>query len=229
MGGKWRQGPKIAEVITPYLKPGDRYVEPFCGAMGSASRVAERSPGLKMELSDVNPALIRTWQAALFEGWIPPDVVTEEEYRWYKDVRDPDDPMTAYVGYGMSFGGKWFGGYARNGRGTNYAINAKRSLLLKASLLLRACNYEDVTGPGVYYLDPPYAGRTKAHGVDFDSGRFWDYTRERVGEATVFITEFTAPDDFVPIYSFGDTVVRHYAGRVSDGTAERIFMHRSQI
>ena len=148
--------------------------------------------------------------------------------------------MTAYCGFGMSFGGKWFGGYARNGIGTNYALNAKRSVLLKVSVLLKASVLLKVSdyrmirprGGAVMYLDPPYAGRTKAHAFDgsFDYDEFWNYARLRAKTNRVLVTEFVAPPDFVPVFSWGDTVVRHYSAKTKgDGTSESIFMHESQV
>ena len=235
MGGKHRQGPKIAEFVTRALKPGMSYYEPFCGAMGVAYRVipAAAKAGLEIPiigLSDVNESVITMWRRAL-GGWVPPDVVSEETYRAVKSVRDPSDPMTAYCGFGMSFGSKWFGGYARNGSGRRFAINASRSTLLKASVLLKACDYREVKpSNAVIYLDPPYAGRTKAHGVDFDHGPFWEYASDPVGLGNaVLVTEFTAPEGWAAIHSFGDTVVRHKDSKGKDGTVESIYVHESQL
>jgi hypothetical protein len=42
------------------------------------------------------------------------------------------------------------------------------------------------------------------------------------------VTEFIAPEDFIPIWAWGDTTVRHYAGKGKDDTNERIFVHKSQ-
>lgn len=58
LGGKFRQGKKIAEVLSSYMKSGGRYVEPFCGALWSACAVAKIAPkNTKMILSDKNEAL----------------------------------------------------------------------------------------------------------------------------------------------------------------------------
>ena len=76
MGGKHRQGPKIAEFVTRALKPGMSYYEPFCGAMGVAYRVipAAAKAGLEIPiigLSDVNESVITMWRRAL-DGWAQP-------------------------------------------------------------------------------------------------------------------------------------------------------------
>ena len=52
----------------------------------------------------------------------------------------------------------------------------------------------------VVYCDPPYrntAGycHTKEH---FDHGKFWDWVRTR--EYPVYVSEYSAPDDFVSIF-----------------------------
>ncbi len=51
LGGKYRQGKMIARIISPYLINNITYIEPFCGAMGVASRVAKFYCG-PMILSD---------------------------------------------------------------------------------------------------------------------------------------------------------------------------------
>ena len=50
-------------------------------------------------------------------------------YDYIRTHKDEDHVLTGFVGFGCSFGGKWFGGYARNAGGTNYAAQSKRSLL----------------------------------------------------------------------------------------------------
>lgn len=249
MGGKFRQGKAIATTIKPHLSSEITYVEPFCGAMGSAFRVVPEaiSRGVKkIILNDNNEALMNMWQA-LLEGWNPPDVVSEDTYRFHKKTNDLKDPMTAYCGAGMSFGGKWWGGYAREEKHgerpyTNLkrSANLKRTVLLKTSTLLKAkesaevvlccLDYQELRGSNrVFYLDPPYANRAKVYKSTINHDHFWNYARDLVNSGnTVFITEFAAPDDFVPVHVFGDTVVRHHHGKGKDGTSEAIYTHISQ-
>ena len=231
MGGKMRQGKAIANAVAAVAGDKD-YYEPFCGAMGAAMATLShpKFSGGGAVLSDSCVPLIGMWKA-LMSGWAPPDVVTEETYQEVRRRADVDDPMFAYCGFGMSFGGKWWGGYARNGAGTDYALNASRSTLLKASVLLKACDYREVLpDDAVIYLDPPYAGRTKPHAYVglFDHAAFWEHSRSLVKHNTVLVTEFTAPPDFVVLHSWGDTVVRHHATKGADGTNECIFVHESQ-
>lgn len=119
MGGKFRQSKAICQVLKPFINEDTVYVEPFCGGMWSAARVAKQlKPGL-MILNDVNKPLMLLWEKCLREGceWLPTDSDTvEREYQGYKARQDENDPLTAWYGIALSFGGKWFGGIARNSR-----------------------------------------------------------------------------------------------------------------
>ena len=243
MGGKHRQGKAIAELLSSLV--GDlSYYEPFCGALGVASRAVPLIGPNKAVLSDCNKALITMW-LALAAGWVPPDVVTEAMYNKYKAKRDEDDPMTAYCGFGMAFGGELWGTYAREERvakseraAMDYA-NEKRSKRLKQSTMRKSAavfgskvisaDYREYDAVGLYYMDPPYAGRRNKYGPRFDSTAFWEHCESLVkGGSIVVVTEFVAPDGWTRVHNFGDTVVRHYAGTGKDGTCESIFMHESQ-
>ena len=240
LGGKHRQGPIIAGYIKPYLGQGKPFIEPFCGAMGSACQVAAIATTLstpqELVLSDNNLALVNMWHACL-DGWLPPEVITEEMYTALKQgARDPSDPMTAAVGFGMAFAGKFFATFARDPKGkTDFAKNLRNLLAKRVSMLKQAgvgpgdvfhCEYStyaDMKG-GIFYLDPPYANRTGQTNAAFDSVGFWNFARQLSQNNVVFVTEFIAPEDFVAVHNFGDTVNRHREGKGSDGTNECIFI-----
>lgn len=239
MGGKFRQSKAIVEVLRPYVTPDTVYVEPFCGGMWSAARVAkELKPGL-MILNDVNKPLMLLWDKCLREGceWLPIDSDTvEREYQGYKARQDENDPLTAWYGIALSFGGKWFGGVARNSRihedggyiSQKNSTQRKVWCLQNVDLNLYCGSYTDLFIPdgAVVYLDPPYEGRTKAHHFDsFNYTQFWDWARELSKRCTVFTTCFECPEDFETVYAWGDTIVRHHAGHGSDGTCEKLVKH----
>lgn len=131
MGGKFRQSKAICEVLKPYMTPDTVYVEPFCGGMWSAVRVAEELHPKVMILNDINKPLMLLWERCLDEGcdWLPVDAEqVEREYLKYKATQDENDPLTAWYGIALSFGGKWFGGVARYTKGqqeTTYEAERK--------------------------------------------------------------------------------------------------------
>lgn len=240
LGGKFRQGPAIARFIHKNLRASDMYVEPFCGALGAAWRVAEMATGrVCMVLSDVHQPLITMWKA-LFSEWVPPDVITEEEYAELKLKRDPENPMTAYAGFGLSFAATYFSTYARSQRGVRPVANLRHCAALKKATMKKvdtiskhdvefACTdytaYADFVGC-VFYLDPPYAGRSRQHkdSKPFVSDEFWDFVRNLSKNNRVFVTEFIAPKDFTLVHNFGDTVSRHWSSKGPDGTEEGIYV-----
>lgn len=112
-------------------------------------------------LNDRHKYLIAMLQSVQ-NGYELPERITPEEYRYIRDHKDDDPALAGFVGFGCSFGGKWFGGYARNASGTNYALQSKRSLLKDMATLQDArfvCeDYRRVCIPpgAVIYADPPY-------------------------------------------------------------------------
>lgn len=239
MGGKFRQSKVIKSVVCDAYKHG-AYAEPFVGAMGAAEKVV---PALAEKgcreffLSDKSQPIIDLWSRALFDGWTPPDWTSEDEYANYANNRHGyvEDPMFAWCGYGLSFGGKWYGGFARGGAkgqtSERMQLNQKKAFMRKVGALrpyldhikLTCCSYtETLPLVGLVYCDPPYAGRTKAHHTadGFNHDEFWDWCRGRSKFAKVFVTEFNVPDDSRVVHNWGDTVVRHNNGSGSDGTNE---------
>lgn len=230
MGGKFRQSKAIVECLRPVVNPETVYVEPFCGAMWSATRVIrELHPGMVI-LNDVNKPLMLLWQKCLLEGtsWLPTDLKEiEDNYQQIKHAQDMNNPLTAWYGNALSFGGKWFGGVARTEHSGQTKVMNMKTEALKSVPKLRLSNlsYEMITIPSgsVVYCDPPYEGRTKAHNFQgFYYPEFWQWVRDLSKRCFVLTSCFECPDDFRPIYEWGDTVVRHYASKGTDGTNEKL-------
>lgn len=156
----------------------------------------------KIICNDKHPYLIALYRA-LQNGYEPPDVVSEEEYRYARLHKDEDKARTGFIGFACSFGGKWFGGYARAKKSVRgYAHEGKVSLERQLPFLCEmefVCgDYKDVPVPdgAVVYADPPYFGTTKyKYGIDHDE--FWDYMRSLAKRGCkVFVSEQNAPPDF---------------------------------
>lgn len=242
MGGKFRQSKAICQVLKPYVCSNTVYVEPFCGGMWSAARVAkELHPG-KMVLNDINKPLMLLWEKCLKNGcdWLPIDpTIVEENYPKYKATQNENDPLTAWYGVALSFGGKWFGGVARDKY--PYAVNygycrvstqKKVDSLRMVETEMRTGSYKglEIPNDAVVYCDPPYEGRIKAHHFDdFNYDEFWGWVRELSKRCTVFTSCFDCPADFETVYEWGDTVVRHLNSKGSDNTNERLVKYNAGI
>lgn len=107
-GGKGKIGKRVAQAILGNTKNRELYLEPFLGAAGVARyMVSEFDDSI---LSDTHPDLVEMWQA-LRHGWQPPEVVSREEYDAARLLPSPS-ALKAFIGFGCSYSGKWFGGYA---------------------------------------------------------------------------------------------------------------------
>ena len=202
MGGKSRISKQIAEILNSAIDKNTPFVSLFCGSCAIESKV---QADVKI-LNDKHPYLIAMWQA-LQNGWIPPNVVTKEEYYRVKANMDENPALTGFVGFGCSFGGKWWGGYAKDKRGDDYCGQAKRGLLKDLvgiqSATFTCLDYHDVEIPdgAVVYCDPPYVNTTGYTVGQFDTNEFWDYMRQLSKRCDVYISEESAPDDFECIWS----------------------------
>lgn len=214
VGSKARILKYILPTIQSYADTKDAYIEPFVGGANVICKVKhEKKFGY-----DACPYLI-SLLAVIQEGWTPPTTVTEEDYksakekynnRMFDSFLGDDSHEIAFIAYCCSYGGKWWGGYAR-GDGRNYADEASRHLVKQSSLLKNVTfrqgsylglkpgtDYWGIPENSLVYCDPPYQGTTSYNGVGkFDHDEFWDWCRE-TGYAgnTVLVSEYSAPDDF---------------------------------
>lgn len=197
-GGKARISKRIAEYINTHTHT--QYAEPFCGSCNVATKVDIPNK----ILNDKHPYLIDMWKA-LQEGWIPPDVITEEQYKHIKDNQDKFKHLAGFVGFGCSFAGKYFGGYARDGKGGNYALRSKNSVLRKIEAIKDAKfinkDYSDLNfDNALVYCDPPYRNTTQYYKKllgDFDYDKFLEWVRKQSESNIVLVSEYArnVPND----------------------------------
>lgn len=137
------------------------------------------------------------------DGYDLPDEITEAQYRFIRDNKDLNPALTGFTGFGCSFGGRFFEGYARSADHTNFAAQSKKSILRDMQSLKTAeicCgDYRDVHIPpgAVIYADPPYYGTKGYTHIKFDHNAFWVAMRllAETGHK-VFISEQQAPQGF---------------------------------
>ena len=141
--------------------------------------------------------------------------------------------MTAFCGFGCSFAAKWFGGYARGNRGTNYAASASRSLLKHlpyiATAQFKFCSYKDLEPvDSLIYCDPPYQNTTSYGAVEpFDHDEFWEVMRVWSKRNTVIVSEYQAPDDFVCVQEFQSRIGLRNKAKEHEVRSEKVFAHKS--
>lgn len=204
VGGKYKIVKPLSEALLANTDFRKYYLEPFVGGGSVFSSLAPHFA--YAEAGDLHPDLVLMWNALLFEGWEPPTDVSEEVYAALKTA--PPSADRGFIGMGGSFGGKWFGGYARgkksDGTPRNYQAEAARAMLrIKDNLsrttvgIFRNWSYDQWTPlrGTVVYCDPPYTNTQGYSTGGFDSSTFW-HRMEEWSEAgcKVFVSEYEAPD-----------------------------------
>lgn len=194
-GGKTRIARHIAPIVNS-ARNGLFCWEPFCGALGITEH-------LKPDFaSDSHAGLIALYNTLRKEpDWLDKFDCTEDAYRIAKSWPD-DDPGKAFIGFACSFGGKWFGGFAKpNASHPRGFADAGRKLLARklasVTCALETGSFFEVAPTDGYliYCDPPYHGTTGYAGVPaFDSGAFADRCVEwAAAGSTVFVSEYSFP------------------------------------
>lgn len=213
MGGKGRIAKKLSETIMNHAPSNSgTYWEPFVGGGAMASRMGRHFE--VANYSDIHPDLILMWQK-LNEGWEPPTIVPYDQYQELRYATEPS-AFRGFVGFGGSFGGRWFEGYARGGEnadGTprNHQGESARAVMkdIQGMRAKSVTNFDRLDAlrinpqPGdVVYCDPPYAGTKNYSKTDrLDHAEFWRIAEQwaRNG-AHVFVSEYSAPTGWESIW-----------------------------
>lgn len=236
LGGKYRIGKSIADIINS--ADVEAYMEPFCGSCWVTMWVRHKP----IAAADNNFYLIELWKA-LKDGWEPPDEVSEDDYNAVKENPDLFTPAyVAFVAFGSSWGGKWFGGYARgknnNGVSRNYAGEAKRSLKTKINRIGAASFYhadftkdDFIAKNALIYCDPPYAGTTQYdyYNNKFDHDVFWERCRDLSKQNIVLVSEYAAPSDFVEVARFNTKTDLLDKDKKHIERLEKLFVHEERM
>lgn len=182
VGGKTRIANWIELNLLQFTQSAKLYLEPFMGSGAVLTKMVKHFPTCLA--GDSHPDLVAMWQA-LQKGWQPPENISKEEYYAIKNYPSPD-PLKGLVGFGSSFGGKFFGGYVdtvwdkRNLRQTKpYLKAAVNSVIRDANIIkdvtIQCCDYSNwkLDQPALIYCDPPYLNTLGYSGTDkFDWNRF---------------------------------------------------------
>ena len=213
------------------------YVEPFCGSVNVASKINIKNK----ILNDKNPYLIAMFKK-LQEGWIPPTIVTEEDYANVKKNQDEEPHVAGFVGFACSFAGKYWGGYARDSKGGgegNYALRGHNSILKKMEGLQNAqftCeDFKDLDYENcLIYCDPPYKGTTPYYKKilgEFPYDDFIEWVKSQSKKNTVLVSEYkhNVPEDaYILLEIPSKTSIRDKSGNVID-TVEVLYTYNKEI
>lgn len=234
MGSKARIAKHILPIILKDRKEGQCYVEPFVGGANLIDKVDGWRIG-----ADFNGHLIQALEIIRDNPESIPDLITEGDYAKAKATRESN--LDCFIGFAMSFGGKYFGGYRRDVKGTqgcigNMATQTRRSkqsaikqsrFIAGVELVCSSYDKLEIPHQSIIYCDPPYEGTTK-YKDDFNHDDFWRWCRDKCKEGhQVFISEYNAPSDFVCVWQ--KEIQSGLNVNTTKKGVEKLFVHESQV
>ncbi len=213
LGGKTRIGKKLAAELCRLASANkvDAYVEPFCGSLGVMKHMTEK--GYRSYLAnDKHADLIEMWKAVKDGELYLPDSVDEADYKVYKDlalspIASVPIAEKAAIGFGLSYGGKWFGGYARDPSGKrDFMGELKRSFDKDRpkiqAVSFTSTDYADLQlSNSLVYCDPPYANTHGYSTGKFDQERFWEWAERMAHDNVVAVSSEVAPEGWETVWA----------------------------
>jgi DNA adenine methylase len=198
-GGKAKIAKELSVVLNKYLENNDKpFIDAFCGSCNIVSKIDDKRIRIA---NDKHKELIAMWQWVKKMGVerLPTDV-SRELYYYVKTSTTSPDWLKGFVGFGCSFAGKWWGGYAGQDERTtcSYATNAYNSIKKKMvglkDVSFTCGNYFDITIPAVpsiIYCDIPYKNTTSYSNGTFNHEQFyaWAYSMKALGHI-VLVSEY---------------------------------------
>lgn len=202
-GGKFRLRTEIAGELVQYIPVSNTFIDMFCGSCNIAVALKKLNPNITVFCNDINPYLISMFNAVK-NGWIPPDDLTEDQWTQIKQNKDVHNPLTAFAGFGCSYGGDWFNCFARdNQTNRNFAAEAKRSIENDRPYLEQFNyssydykNYPLPKEPTLVYCDIPYYSTRKSsylkeNKIEFDYKEFYSWCELNKAKGhTIIVSEY---------------------------------------
>lgn len=179
-----------------------KWVEPFVGGANMIDKVPDTFERVGYDLNDhAIHALIDIRDNAKSL----PDEVSEDYYRSLFGSNPA--PISSWIRFMLSFGGKLDNGYAREKGSdeTTFCGYGKRNALKQSPKIQNVqfiCeSYENLDFNNcLIYCDPPYQGTTGYKTGSFDHDKFFAWCKEQAKKNIVFVSEYSAPDDFIEVW-----------------------------
>lgn len=241
-GSKAKIANDILDIICSDLHGDMLYIEPFVGGCNTFGLV---NHPYKVGI-DNNPYLIEMWRK--FQcGYLPPRDVSKDDYDFLKGIacrNEMDSNYSWLVGYVLnscSYGSAWNNGYAKYNekRGENHVLEAYNNIIKQLELFsyfqdssFIYGSYEDCEGiidndrECIIYCDPPYQNTKGYMDGSFNHDLFWSWVRKMSvkDNCNVYVSEYSAPDDFVCVWSKERKDGMSLSGK-KDIKVERLFVY----
>lgn len=197
MGSKNRIAKHILPIMLNAAKEHNltKWVEPFVGGANMIDKVPNTFERVGIDYNEHTVMALIAIRDMVGEL---PDSLTEDQYKALKSL--PPHPVSSWLRFVASFGGKFDNGYAREtgcdektfvGYGKRNA--QKQSPNLQGVAFIHGSYDEYDFNNCLIYCDPPYEGTTSYKTGAFDHSKFWEWCRKMSKNNIVFVSEYNAP------------------------------------
>ena len=238
VGSKNRLAKELTPIIQSYITDDTKgYLEPF---VGGANMIDKIECNNKFGC-DIHEELIELLKYVQNLDNKLPETISEEEYIKVKDNQEKYEKWyVGYVGFGATFGAKYFGGYARGfkndgitprNHSNEFFRNIEKQRKNLQNIKFKCCSYDEINKnikDFVIYCDPPYKGTLK-YTTDFDYDKFYKWCKEMSKNNIVLISEYWMPEEFECIWEKKTTVRIDSNKKSKDKKMERtekLFIYR---
>lgn len=229
LGSKRRHAKEILEVFKNYYEEGMLYVEPFVGGGNMIDVVPfPNKIGYDVDINTISALIsIRDTLDDLPNNCLD---FTKEDY--VAANKNLATKHRGYIGYALSYGGKWFGGWRADSIGKrdyvaeSYRDAQRQSTKLQGIVLnvKSVFDIKDLPTKALIYCDPPYRDTTKySNSIDHD--KFYEWCRSMRDKGhVVFVSEYWMPEDFECVWE--KSVKSNFDTEKSEKlvTKERLFL-----
>ncbi len=202
LGGKIRLSKHIVPIIESYIENENTlFIDLFCGGCNIVDKISKTNNKIA---NDNHKHLVNMW-IELQKGWKPSNLEYTKKY--YDYVKNNQNKLPSHlvglVGFHYSYGGKWWGGFAKS----RYEDHIQRSvsktleqvqLLNDVKFTCYDYKYYSNIKDAVIYCDPPYKKTTQSstrYNVEFNHEEFWGWCRMMSKNNIVLVSECDVPSD----------------------------------
>lgn len=235
LGSKARFAKSIIPIIMKHLNGENEFVDAFMGGANILSNI-DYTNKVGIEYSLYSWSI---WNDISIHGidWIPRSFDEEDYYDVKASYKNKDgrykDAMIGYVGNCLSYGSKWWGGFAKfnpkkNEDHVKEAYNGIKKQyenfhhLDTTRFYHMSYNEYDYKPHSVIYCDPPYHS-TIGYESLFNHDEFWDWVRFMTNKGHyVYVSEYSAPSDMTCIWRKS---VNEQVGKNINQKIEKLFIY----
>lgn len=231
-GGKSSKGSSIAKILKEIINKNPMiigYCEPFCGACGILSHVADGN-GISMLAGDINESMILMWKD-LQSGWTPDLSSITKEHFYKLQGNGESSSEKGFIGHVVSFGGIYFKYFSDSL--VKYLPGSKKDVISRSEKMSAVTfshgsytQFDSLRGY-VIFCDPPYENNSRYYNennkrIKFDSKSFWEWCHNMSEHNIVIVNENSQKRTDCDIIHLKNRIIRY--NNTTFDSAESLFV-----